>query len=94
MFPIPAELEEHLAYVTHTEEHDLGIMREAAIKYDRANSRAVDFAFRVESKMPEYWDEEAKAELGIQTETITPQVEVGDGVGEIGAGDGGAGVAG
>ena len=45
--------------------HDFGTYYELAIKYLEDNEDAINFAINVENNTPEYWDEEAKIELGI-----------------------------
>jgi hypothetical protein len=45
--------------------HDFGTYYEVVIKFDEKDTKAVDYAFHVESHQPEEWDEEAKRELGL-----------------------------
>lgn len=44
-------------------EHDFGSYLEVIIKYDD-NEEELDFALKVESELPESWDQEALIELG------------------------------
>jgi hypothetical protein len=43
--------------------HDFGSYYEVVIKYPVDDAAAQDFAFDVESKLPEYWDNESKTKL-------------------------------
>lgn len=43
--------------------HDFGTYHEVVCYYDTEDEEARNFAFRLESETPEYWDEEAKKEL-------------------------------
>ena len=43
--------------------HDFGSYQEVVCYYDDEDEEARDYAFRLESETPEYWDEEAKKEL-------------------------------
>ena len=45
--------------------HDFGTYLEVACVFNDENEEATDYAYRCESDMPEFWDAEAKAELGI-----------------------------
>jgi len=43
--------------------HDFGVYHELAIQFDENNEEAVEYAYRVDGSVPEYWDEDAKIEL-------------------------------
>ena len=43
--------------------HDFGSYQEVVCYYDDVDEEAKNYAFRLESETPEYWDEEAKKEL-------------------------------
>ena len=45
--------------------HDFGTYRDVDIVFDDENDAASEYAYQVEANIPEFWDEEAKAELGI-----------------------------
>ena len=45
--------------------HDFGTYPEVAVSFDDNDESGIDLAYRIESNMPEYWDDEAKAELGL-----------------------------
>ena len=45
--------------------HDFGTYRDVDIVFNDENETASDYAYRVEANLPEFWDEEAKVELGI-----------------------------
>lgn len=50
---------------TKTERHDFGSYVELAVSFDVDDEPGVDLAYRIESEAPEYWDDEARAELGL-----------------------------
>jgi hypothetical protein len=43
--------------------HDFGTYYEVVVYFDDKIKAAIEYAFRVENNMPEYWDETAKKEL-------------------------------
>lgn len=43
--------------------HDFGTYKEVVVKYDEMVEDSVNFAFHVESNLPEEWDDEALDEL-------------------------------
>jgi hypothetical protein len=43
--------------------HDFGSYLEVACKFDENEEEAVEYAYKLESNLPENWDEEAKLEL-------------------------------
>lgn len=45
--------------------HDFGSYLEVECVYNDENEEAMEYAFRCESEMPEYWDDQAKQELGL-----------------------------
>lgn len=45
--------------------HDFGTYHEVVCYYDDEDEDSVNYAFKLESEMPEYWDEQAKHELGM-----------------------------
>jgi hypothetical protein len=45
-------------------DHDFGTYMEVVCYFDDADEEAINFAFRCESNTPEYWDKEAKEEMG------------------------------
>ncbi len=45
--------------------HDFGTYHELVVKYNEDNEEAAHYAFKLEGDGPEFWDEEAKTELGI-----------------------------
>jgi hypothetical protein len=48
--------------------HDFGDYREVVVYYDDDCEDSVTYAFGIESKTPECWDEIARAELGLTTQ--------------------------
>ena len=44
--------------------HDFGTYLEVEIEYDPDREDSAEYAYRVEAELPEFWDEEAKLELG------------------------------
>jgi len=48
-----------------SENHDFGTYYEVAVSFDSNDEDSIELAFRIESESPEYWDAEAKAELGL-----------------------------
>jgi hypothetical protein len=65
-FPIPTELEGQAEYFIKRNPHDEGSYLEVALRFDSTNSKAMNFALKVETKSPEHWDEEAKVEMAIE----------------------------
>ena len=45
--------------------HDFGSYLEVICRYDLLHPDASDYAMRCESELPEHWDSEALAKLGI-----------------------------
>jgi len=45
--------------------HDFGMYPEVIVYYDNEDSDSADFALNAERNGPEFWDEEAKKEIGI-----------------------------
>jgi hypothetical protein len=45
--------------------HDFGSYREVVCWYDDEDEDSQSFAYNIENSTPEYWDEEAKKELGL-----------------------------
>lgn len=43
--------------------HDFGTYHEVVCYYNDEDEEAINYAFKLESETPEYWDEEAKKEL-------------------------------
>ena len=43
--------------------HDFGSYKEVVCYYDDEDEEARDYAFRLESELPEFWDDEAKFDL-------------------------------
>ena len=43
--------------------HDFGTYHEVCVVYDENNEEATNYAFKCESETPEFWDEQALAEL-------------------------------
>lgn len=43
--------------------HEFGTYLEVGVKYNPDSDEAVDYALKLESETPEFWDETAKAEL-------------------------------
>lgn len=46
-------------------QHDFGTYHEVVCWYAEYDEEAYRYALRCESEMPEYWDEEARKELGL-----------------------------
>lgn len=45
--------------------HDFGTYHEVAVQFDDRDEAAIDYAFKLERKLPAYWDAAAREELGI-----------------------------
>lgn len=45
--------------------HDFGTYYEVVIYYDADDEEQVEYAFKLESETPEYWDEEARKVIGM-----------------------------
>lgn len=45
--------------------HDFGTYLSVICEYNDENKEEIEYAFKLESETPEYWDERAKVELGI-----------------------------
>jgi hypothetical protein len=43
--------------------HEFGTYYEVVIRFDEDNKAASKYAYKIEGKLPQYWDEEAKSEL-------------------------------
>lgn len=56
---------EGVEFVVKHSRHDFGTYREVGVRFDMNNRRQANYAFKVEAKAPEDWDDEAKAELGL-----------------------------
>lgn len=50
-------------YIKTNNPHDFGTYHEIAIKFQEDDEEAANYAYNVENNTPEYWDEQAKAEL-------------------------------
>ena len=61
VLPIPEGLP--VKYVVRSHPHDFGTYREVSVRYSCDAPAACDFAFRVESSVPEGWDPVAQHEL-------------------------------
>ena len=61
VFPIPEGLP--VKYVGRSHPHDFGPYREVSIGFAGGNQAAVDFAYQIESALPESWDVVAFSEL-------------------------------
>ena len=59
MFPPP----EGASVVVRSHQHDFGVYREVAVKFDSENEAAADYAYMLEGESPKFWDELAKGEL-------------------------------
>lgn len=46
--------------------HDFGTYHEVVCRYDDRYPDSVQYAYDCEAKAPEYWDEDAKIELGMK----------------------------
>lgn len=44
--------------------HDLGVYHEVEVKFDDTDKAACDYAFKLEDECPEFWDEQARIDLG------------------------------
>ena len=60
MFP---DIPENCRFVTVHNNHEFGTYYDVGVKYRSDDEQAADYAFRVESGSPEYWDDQAMAEL-------------------------------
>lgn len=47
--------------------HDFGTYLSVECEYDDTDRVSYTYAFKVEGDAPEYWDDDAKRELGLQT---------------------------
>ena len=73
VFPIPESLP--VKYVVRSHTHDFGTYREVSVRYCGGNQAASDFAYQVESAMPDCWDSTALQELAnLQMRHAEPQV--------------------
>ena len=45
--------------------HDFGTYQQVVCEYNDKNEEACEYAYKCEREMPEYWDEQAKIELGL-----------------------------
>jgi hypothetical protein len=64
VFPIPQGLP--VKYVVRSHPHDFGTYREVSVRYSGGDPSACDFAFQVESSVPDGWDPLAQQELADQ----------------------------
>ena len=72
VFPIPDGLP--VKYVVRSHPHDFGPYREVSVRYSSDNQAACDFAFQVESSVPDGWDPVAQQELAdLQRQHAEPQ---------------------
>ena len=46
--------------------HDFGTYYEVAVRFDDENDAAVEYAYHLESNLPEQWDDTARRELGLE----------------------------
>lgn len=56
-FPIPKELIGKVAYSLKKENHEFGTHYEVIINFDDEDDKAMDFAYNVESNLPEKWED-------------------------------------
>ena len=61
VFPIPEGLP--VKYVVRSHPHDFGTYREVSVRYSGDDAAACNFAFQVESSVPDVWDPVAQQEL-------------------------------
>jgi hypothetical protein len=61
VFPIPDGLP--VKYVVRSHPHDFGTYREVSVRYSGDDPAACNFAFQVESSVPDGWDPVAQQEL-------------------------------
>lgn len=61
VLPIPEGLP--VKYVVRSHPHDFGTYREVSVRYSSDDAAACDFAFQVESSVPDGWDPVAQQEL-------------------------------
>ena len=72
VFPIPEGLP--VKYVVRSHAHDFGAYREVSVRYCGGDTAASDFAFGVESSVPDAWDPVAQQELAdLQRRQPEPQ---------------------
>ena len=72
VFPIPEGLP--VQYVVRSHPHDFGTYREVSVRYSGDDAAACDFAFQVESSVPDCWDPVAQQELAeLQRRQAEPQ---------------------
>lgn len=45
--------------------HDFGAYHEVSCSFDDGFAEAADYAFKLDHELPEYWDDEARAALGL-----------------------------
>ena len=62
-FPIFTSLQNDCYYKTKCFEHDFGTYREVCIFYAEDNDKALNFALKIEAKIPLRWDRQAKKDL-------------------------------
>jgi len=51
--------------IIKTFQHDFGSYREVCVEFDDTIREASEYAFKLEGKTPQRWDETAKKELGL-----------------------------
>ena len=61
VLPIPEGLP--VKYVVRSHPHDFGTYREVSVRYSGDDAAACNFAFQVESSVPDVWDPVAQQEL-------------------------------
>ncbi len=61
VFPIPEGLP--VKYVIRSHSHDFGTYREVSVRYTGGDPAACNFAFQIESSVPDGWDRVAEQEL-------------------------------
>ncbi len=52
-----------MKYVVRSHPHDFGTYREVSVRYSGGDAAACDFAFQVESSVPDGWDPVAQQQL-------------------------------
>lgn len=61
------ELRDHerIRLIIRSQSHDFGSYPEVAVRFSYDEEDDIDLAYRIDSEAPEFWDEEARAELGL-----------------------------
>lgn len=65
MFPIPQNLDGEVWFERRGFPHDMGTYHEVCVVYNTDHAKARSYAWKVESKLPGDWDEQARQELGL-----------------------------